>query len=109
MLYWVVDHVFTLQPRPRPTRPENFRTTSACNPSVHNSFHTLDFASSATHAESMVCALFGKQGGVYPQKAKPRRNPAASTPCCRPRRFPNLRRATQFHDPAILRSRLNLN
>src|ERR1700722_14775993 len=102
MLYWVVAHVFTLQSRPRPTRPENFRTTSACNPSVHNSFHTLDFASSATHAESMVCALFGNQGGVSPKKAKPSGTPSATTPCCPSRRFPNLRRATQFDDPAIL-------
>ena len=93
-------------------RPQIFRTTSACNPSIYNSFHTLGFAPPATPVESVACALFQKHGGYTPLKRNSSEtlgDQTATRPCCRSRRHPNLGCATRFHDPAILRGRFNLN
>src|SRR5580704_16697489 len=100
---------FNLQPSPRRPRPLILRITSLRNPNVLSNFYTLDFVPSATHSESTTSPLFEKQRGVHPPKAKSRRNLRQSNTCCCSRRHSTLPRATHFRDPAILRSRINLN
>src|ERR1700722_12014151 len=48
-------------------RPQLLRITPTRNPSQISNLHTLQHHVSASHAQSIACALFQKHRGVYPQ------------------------------------------